>query len=299
VRLSRCERRLLLGSEDNANVLSWRDALIDKMRINWRSTASGRSCVDALRIDKLLHSTVRKVDGQRFIVSLLLTTSSSEEGEGGEGGLGGEMKVRLTMVQSEQSLRFSMTMDRLQVLKVLSYKDTWRKIVESMSAFAERRQIDAEVRHIVQNARGEWSTRPETETESAAEDAAFSEEQLGRALESKTCRMLIVNQVCGSLKAHFVQKNLEGYRSTIPDFDFVFLRPYSFHLDKGEQLRTSLRHIPRLAPKTSRPHDGSLDAVLRSRRSMPAVDLEKVPLTNSIGLALSLSLSLSPLIGAG
>jgi hypothetical protein len=67
------------------------------------------------------------------------------------------------------------------------------------------------------------------------------------------------------------------------------LLPDSFHNDKGEALQTSLRHVPRLFPQMINhialetgkksmviSHDGSLQSVIKSRRPMPAVDMEKV-----------------------
>ena len=88
--------------------------------------------------------------------------------------------------------------------------------------------------------------------------------------------------------------NFVGFTSSIPELDFITLQFDSFLNDKGDELQTSLRHIPRLKPtemsadflfsqtdgihndKKAVAHDGSLQTVLKSRRQMPSIDMEMV-----------------------
>jgi len=204
----------VLGSDSNSNIHSWREALISKIKVNWRSNLTGKTCIDSLRVDKQLFRSVKKICGQRYVLTLAIADNngriavaadgvcqenSNSAIETGVSDSKGDVRIKVSIVDTVVSSRFSTILTGEEILKVLSYKNTWQKIIDS-KVISESNMVKEDVKSMIQNAHSEWSADRNNIESTGNSDSAESsvekpQEQVVRALLVRRNLNHISNQI--------------------------------------------------------------------------------------------------------
>ena len=234
------ERKLLLGTDSNSNVHSWRDNLTQRLRINWRSNKNGKNCINSLQVDKNLHHSVKKINGQRFIVQLTLTDSNeyqkskikieeenAERSDEKKEFVAPKMMLKISLVEPVGSKRYLGIFSVEEILKIISYKSTWQKMVDTMEKDVNGiENSQEEVKTMIQNARSEWAVYPDPTASEESKDT-MGLTQLVNANEREFVQSLTVKNnlihICNQLQDVLIPlPGLDGIITQITVFSTAY-----------------------------------------------------------------------------
>jgi len=287
-------RRLLLGS-DADDFRNWLPALLKRVKIDWRGKHE-------LVVDKTMLRVVRKVAGERLILSIAL--SADEDSPEGA-------TVKLSLLNQQLSMTFTAEINKEQVIRLLLYSPPLDQIEKQFGVKVNK----PAVRTILKNAKTAGSTKIDKSGRERDRDSDESsvDSSSGKSGQSKASKSKKGGKGAGGagkettsasgqqeLHPSTFDVTLESVLSdhenlvklanrlgvvlqlTNPDsivFGYKCVTPVQFEMlpvqrynKEKVSFNTNVRFEPRLKQSV---REGTVEGVIRSRRQMPFTMMEE------------------------